>query len=117
MKSPLRLFELGGGVWRLKWHPSSSSPSLLLAACMHDGFKIIDTGLFSPDVADARDQCEGQEKAGQCILASYDQGKPETPTSTAPLAYGVDWCRSDIDAKLVCSCSFYDKSLQLWSYS
>jgi diphthine methyl ester acylhydrolase len=39
--TPLIQTDVGGGAWRVKWHPSPSRVHDLLVAAMHDGFKIV----------------------------------------------------------------------------
>ena len=97
-RKPLTLLaqaDVGGGAWRVKWHPSEDRKNDLLVACMHDGFKILRFGDdFSGDVQ---------------TLKRYDEHKS--------LAYGVDWsyAQPSSDGKtLIGSCSFYDHKMDLW---
>ena len=51
MKQPLADLRVGGGVWRVKWHPSHAR--LILTATMYNGYHVIDaehsTGIELPD--------------------------------------------------------------------
>ena len=86
--------EVGGGAWRVKWHPSPSRKHDLLVACMHDGCKVIHT----------RGLLEGESQ----VLQRHDRHES--------MAYGVDWSFGEIESTktLVASCSFYDHALHLW---
>ena len=91
-KTAVSTTEVGGGVWRLRWHPSK--PEQLLAACMHDGFKVLNV-----DAATSRSH----------IVTRFDAHGKDA------LAYGVDWCQSvDSTEDLIASCSFYDHQLRSW---
>ena len=90
MRKPLGDIETGGGVWRLKWHPTRQYT--LLAACMHNGFHIY--------------EIENGMSAGR-LLTKYDRHES--------LAYGADWGKcSNKSEDLIATCSFYDCSLQFW---
>lgn len=98
MKRPISEIATGGGVWRLKWHPHGKDR--LLAACMHNGYKVID---FLNELNEPS------------IILSYDKHES--------LAYGVDWCLDPIQSghcskeTIFASCSFYDKLLTVWKNS
>ncbi|XP_078691350.1 diphthine methyltransferase-like isoform X1 [Branchiostoma floridae x Branchiostoma belcheri] len=106
MRGPVADVHVGGGVWRLKWHHVNKD--LLLAACMHNGFHILNLSKLTADGDDPS------------VVASYMEHQS--------LAYGVDWCRQTISSAqmstpsatpgkpLLASCSFYDHSLQLWEW-
>ncbi|KDQ07691.1 hypothetical protein BOTBODRAFT_192246 [Botryobasidium botryosum FD-172 SS1] len=92
--APLSTSGVGGGVWRVKWHPSAARSQDLLVACMHDGFKVVRFGETYAEEAQ--------------IVKRYD--------AHDSLAYGVDWAfeKGEKSDTLIASCSFYDHSLHLW---
>ncbi|KAJ2359140.1 hypothetical protein GGF43_000306 [Coemansia sp. RSA 2618] len=88
MRAPVKEFNVGGGVWRLKWHPRVSDR--LLVGAMYNGFHVLDTG-----------------GTGIELSASFMQH--------TSIAYGADWCQSPDDSdELVGTCSFYDHMVHVW---
>ncbi|KAH9486927.1 Diphthine methyltransferase [Psilocybe cubensis] len=93
--------DVGGGAWRVKWHPSETRKHDLLVACMHDGFKVIRF-----DSASDNDWISGPSQ----IINHFDEHES--------MAYGVDWSYDDSlagEETLVGGCSFYDHKMSLWS--
>ncbi|XP_015590736.1 diphthine methyltransferase isoform X2 [Cephus cinctus] len=97
---PLSELNLGGGIWRLKWDPFFKD--YLLAACMYDGFKIINC----------------QQSSNPVIIAQYMEHKN--------ISYGCDWSFSTSEEfspdssknlALIATCSFYDHILHLSTVS
>ncbi|KAF8489573.1 WD40-repeat-containing domain protein [Gautieria morchelliformis] len=100
LSRPVTHAQVGGGAWRVKWHPDAARKHHLLVACMHDGFKVVD---FDPLTSnDTNPSCSWR------ISARFDRHES--------LAYGVDWSHAPASEKgsLIASCSFYDHSLHLW---
>jgi diphthamide biosynthesis protein 7 len=90
--------DVGGGAWRVKWHPSADRKNDLLVACMHDGFKVIRVGA---------DEASDTDNRGH-VVKHY--------TAHQSLAYGADWSFADGGGShtMIASCSFYDNALHLW---
>lgn len=119
MKSPMHRLKLGGGVWRLKWHPDPRKADYLLAVVMHNGGQIINTRL---GLAHSQ-ETSAFETATPEVISEYHQHGPTT------LVYGGDWswhtqeelasllpgsAPDDAYACLVGTASFYNKRIDLW---
>ena len=97
MRLPMCETEVGGGIWRVKWHPTD--PRKLLLGCMHGGFMVLDgAGL---------DGCTYIE-APMDIICRFDGHES--------IAYGCDWERAAPESHLVYSCSFYDAAFHIWAW-
>ncbi|CCL98958.1 uncharacterized protein FIBRA_00966 [Fibroporia radiculosa] len=105
--TPLTQAEVGGGVWRVKWHPTAQRQNDLLVACMHDGFKIVRFNLDGAGNTGFAPQGDAQVPQWQ-ITKRFDEH--------TSLAYGVDWSFGGAKdgTTLVASCSFYDHTLHWW---
>ncbi|KDN39386.1 hypothetical protein K437DRAFT_228024 [Tilletiaria anomala UBC 951] len=89
-------FDVEGGIWRVKWHPTDADT--LLVGAMHGGFKVL-----SIPPADQKGRME--------LLSRFDEHES--------IGYGCDWDRGDLLQEggdtLVYSASFYDARLHIWS--
>ena len=103
-------FDVGGGIWRTKWHPTN--PNRILIAAMHNGFSVIDYDGIRPSNDDDDDEVVVLEPGPGRLVKRFEAHES--------LAYGVDWnqvgAESDDDKDLVASCSFYDHVLHVWSF-
>mgnify|MGYP003901380025 CR=1 FL=1 len=92
MKRSTTDVKMGGGVWRIKQSPTSSSS--LLTACMHNGFHIV-------DIDDVN------------LRISHGYSEHES------LAYGADWklMNDESSTFVAATCSFYDHLLKIWNVS
>nr|XP_022317905.1 diphthine methyltransferase-like isoform X1 [Crassostrea virginica] len=93
MKQPLADLRVGGGVWRVKWHPRHAR--LILTATMYNGYHVVD----------AQHSTDGK----MAVIHHYDED--------VSLGYGADWCYSDSYDNLIATCSFYNHALQLWQFT
>jgi len=104
--------DVGGGAWRVKWHPSSARQNDLLVACMQDGFKIVRFNI---------DGLQGATEKG--LKSSRDWAIVKRFDAHESLAYGVDWSFNTMGGHqsiqeaetLIASSSFYDHALHVWS--
>ncbi|KAF8306969.1 WD-40 repeat-containing protein [Clavulina sp. PMI_390] len=100
---PVTEVPVGGGAWRVKWHPSPHRKDDLLVACMHDGFKVVRFGF---------DEAGSFQNLTHNITARNDEH--------ASLAYGTDWqygrgeAGQGDETSVIASCSFYDHMLSIW---
>merc|ERR1711924_513147 len=103
MARPISQIEVGGGVWRLKWH--FKRPHVLLAACMRGHVQILSTQRESMAALN--------QLSAHRLIANFNY----TAHESEALSYGADWCQLQSGAGgLVGSCSFYDSSLHLWRW-
>eukprot|EP00301_Raphidiophrys_heterophryoidea_P010212 c15274_g1_i1.p1 GENE.c15274_g1_i1~~c15274_g1_i1.p1 ORF type:complete len:228 (-),score=40.21 c15274_g1_i1:111-794(-) len=84
---PVSSVMAGGGVWRIKEHPSN--PDLLAIAAMYNGFHVL-SGMNDSSLAN--------------ILTQHSYYRQQS------IAYGIDWAGEHS----IASASFYDHSLHLW---
>ncbi|KAK4058175.1 hypothetical protein OIO90_000914 [Microbotryomycetes sp. JL221] len=112
MKDAVSTFDAGGGIWRLKWHPTQSER--ILIASMHDGFKVVDIDSLNNSTLNLsvlESKSNSQERLNDIsLVARFDQHES--------LAYGVDWSwgLQDVQKRdVITSCSFYDHLMHVWS--
>ena len=95
---------LGGGIWRIKWHPYQDDR--LLVAAMHGGCKVI-------DLVEHNEKGRQERNISVHVHQKFTQHKS--------MAYGADWlvyqrpCKGRRLVEAAVSCSFYDQAMYLWN--
>lgn len=106
LQEPLCKVHVGGGVWRIKWHPlcrlgGNGKNNKLLVAAMHGGCSVIDCNELT-------NASQSSDVSARVVL-SFTEHKS--------MAYGADWIWFNDQSELrevAASCSFYDRQAFLW---
>lgn len=104
---PITEVDVGGGAWRIKWHPSEARKNDLLVASMHDGFKVV--RFESP-----AQESDSVPWAGFLGAARVINRKDDHES----MAYGADWSYGPYLANgktIIGGCSFYDHKMSIWT--
>ena len=83
--------SVGGGIWRIQWHPTNDDR--LLLAAMHGGCRVLDL-TWSVD------------RPSFNVMTYF--------TEHESMAYGADWLVQEHGVETAASCSFYDRATFLW---
>ena len=88
---------LGGGIWRMQWHPIDDDK--ILVAAMHGGCRVVHLNWSDDNL-------------------SFNVMKEFTEHES--MAYGADWLvhnqpGNDYSLEVAASCSFYDRAAFLWN--
>ena len=104
LKEPFWKVHVGGGVWRIKWHPLCSknceNTEKLLVASMHGGCRVIQ----------CNDLHNSSEMPSAEVVSSFTEHKS--------MVYGADWVlfdKQDSIREVAATCTFYDRQAYLWS--
>ena len=102
LDEPMAKFTVGGGVWRIKWHPSCRGK--MLVAAMHVGCRVVNIPVLDSTYTDSHEVSAGAE-----VLSEF--------TAHESMAYGADWLCFDQPCcdEVAVSCSFYDRKAFLWN--
>jgi len=97
---PLCNINVGGGVWRIKWHPRDVDR--ILVGAMHGGCRIVQVpGLGLHSASD--------DETGVSINVVKEFIEHES------MAYGADWIYDEANGyEAAASCSFYDRQAFIW---
>ena len=87
LKSPVSELNVGGGVWRCRWHPTRHA---LACAAMGGGAALVDAN-------------------DNALRLDY------TYAEHGSIVYGADWMRVNDEKEVLVTCSFYDKMVRCWS--
>jgi diphthamide biosynthesis protein 7 len=93
---------LGGGIWRIQWHPYNDDRILL--AAMHGGCRIVQMNNVNIP--------SNESKPWISVVNEF--------TKHESMAYGADWlvwkdAEHDKCFDAAASCSFYDRAAYIWS--
>ena len=102
---PLCSLNVGGGVWRVKWHPTDYHK--ILVGAMHGGCRVVEVPILSNLAQQALTDDDANLKEWTLrIQKEFVEHKS--------MAYGADWIHSEGSHEAAASCSFYDRQAFIW---